>query len=148
MRRVPALGGSAADLRRGGAAGWLWPALAVVAALPVAWAAQRGLGLPAQRPAAVAAWGWVLVAAPVVEEWVLRRWLQQGLEDRLSAGRASALATLAFALLHAPAHGWLAFWWLAPGLALAETWRRQRSVGACILLHAWFNASWMLAIEH
>lgn len=54
---------------------------------------------------------------------------------------ANGLTALAFAGAHAPAHGWLAMWWIIPSVALGETWRRTGRLWPCVLLHAWFNLS-------
>lgn len=137
----------------------LLAALWVVAAA-TAWAAQHWLAFRLQ-PAGIPTWLWVLLGAPLLEEWVLRRWVQSSVHGALQAdwpalhGKyrlhiaavqrwaaqygAAALATTAFAAAHAPAHGWRCVWWLLPGWALAEVWRRSGSLLACVVTHAWFN---------
>jgi membrane protease YdiL (CAAX protease family) len=142
--------------------------LAVVwaAALAVAWVAQHWLGI-GLRPAGAGAWLWVLLGAPVLEESVFRLLVQSSLHDglqrwcpplrsrfwpRSAAVRAAVrgwtaehgatvLTMLAFAAAHAPAQGWRCLWWLVPGWALAEVWRRGGSLAACVATHAWFNLS-------
>jgi membrane protease YdiL (CAAX protease family) len=137
-----------------------------VAAVAVAWLVHHGLGM-GLRPAGAGAWLWVLLGAPVLEESVFRLLVQSSLHEglqrwrpplrgrfwprsaavRTAVGRwstehgATMLTTLAFAAAHAPAHGWRCLWWLVPGWALAEVWRRSGSLGACVATHAWFNLS-------
>ncbi|BEU94838.1 CPBP family intramembrane metalloprotease [Acidovorax sp. DW039] len=136
------------------------------AAAAVAWLAHHWLGM-GLRPAGAGAWLWVLLGAPVLEESVFRLLVQSSLHEglqrwrpplrsrfwprsaavRTAVGRWSAehgattLTAMAFAAAHAPAHGWHCLWWLVPGWALAEVWRRSGSLGACIATHAWFNLS-------
>ena len=126
-----------------------WQTLACALLAPAAaWVALQGLHLPKAGPPAWPLLLWPLLAAPLLEEWVLRSLLQQGLQQRLgdrwrarpAAMAASVGASCAFALLHAPAHGLDALWWLVPGLALAELWRREQRLLPCVVLHAWFNA--------
>ena len=128
----------------------------------VAWLAYILLGLRLQPnhwtgwSSGLFAWVWVLALAPVLEETALRPLLQTGLRyqfgrievnDRLHSsldwrGHLANVATaLAFVVLHLPANGALAVWWLAPAVAIGEVWRRSASWWLCVLLHAWFNAS-------
>ena len=109
----------------------------------------------------------MLLGAPVLEESVFRLLVQSSLHEGLQRWRpplrsrfcprpaaaraavrrwaaahgATVLTTIAFAAAHAPAHGWHCLWWLVPGWALAEVWRRSGSLGACVATHAWFNLS-------
>lgn len=133
---------------------WAVPG-AVAAVAPLgAWLAHGWLGL-ALRPDGGWALAWALALAPLIEEAVLRPLLQQGLHGRLQAagrpaaawpGHAANLAcALAFAALHAPGRGWEALWWLVPAILVGETWRRMRSLAACVALHAWFNLCLVLA---
>ena len=98
--------------------------------------------------------------APAVEELVFRQWLQQGLAQRLSrsaSGRAggtdvpgllaAGLAALAFAASHVPQAGMMAAWWILPGLALGEVWRRHERLWPCVALHAWFNLCLLVASQ-
>lgn len=125
---------------------WLLAACWLTAPL-AAWVAHRALGMGLQ-PAAWPTWVWVLAGAPLLEEWIFRALLQQGLAQRLSprwgAGRAAWAAALlsaaAFALAHAPAHGLAALWWGVPGLPLALLWQQRAGLPACVATHAWFNA--------
>ena len=130
-------------------------------ALPVAWAAHTLLGLRLEPghwtgwAGGLFAWVWVLSLAPILEEVAMRPLLQAGLRhqfDRIDTeglnstvdwrGHLANLVTaLAFALLHLPANGVLALWWVVPALAIGEVWRRSASCRLCVLLHAWFNAS-------
>lgn len=133
-------------------AGWQAVLPLALAAPAVAWVASRWLGLNMPWPGAAAA-TWLLLAGPLVEEVAFRAWLQRGLADRLgwhwpdrqlATGLAAcALAAAAFAAAHAPLQGWAALWWLLPGLALGEAWRRTQRLAACVGLHAWFNACLM-----
>jgi membrane protease YdiL (CAAX protease family) len=52
---------------------------------------------------------------------------------------ANTVASMCFAACHAPAHGWVALWWLLPSLVLGELWRRHRSWAVCAGVHAGFN---------
>jgi membrane protease YdiL (CAAX protease family) len=128
---------------------WRWLAGATAVAVAGAWVAAVPLGLRA-GPTSALALLWLLAGAPLVEELLLRPGLQRGLEHWLAlrhgpdsaAPAAAALATAAFALLHAPQHGAMAFAWLLPGALLAETWRRSGSLAACVALHALMNLTW------
>lgn len=136
------------------------PAIVLAAtAPPLAWAAAQLLGL---RLAPASAWQalWLLALAPALEELVFRQWLQQGLAQQLrtharfaragldGAGlAATALAALAFAIAHVPQAGAMAVWWLLPGLALGELWRRHQRLCPCVALHAWFNLC-LVAASH
>ena len=136
----------------------------VLAAPLVSWAAHAMLGSrldPASWSGTVRgsmAWLWVLAVAPVVEETILRSLLQPGLQHELRRVRlakpfplgkqlpghghiANLLTALVFALLHWPAYGAMALWWVIPSLAIGEVWRRNSSWYQCVLLHAWFNVS-------
>lgn len=151
--------------RRGQALGL---ALGLASIAPaVAWAAHEILGLhlhPGQWSGWAGgfwAWAWVLLLAPVLEEWVMRALLQSGFRQqlgrcgRLHWGRwnhvldwrghlASGATALVFAALHMPANGFMALWWLLPALAIGEVWRRSAHWRQCALLHAWFNACLVL----
>lgn len=112
----------------------------VVLAPVVAWIAHRTLGLSLtvdSWPAGM----WLLLGAPILEEWLFRQGLQQGLVDRGCSPRAALVGTaLVFAACHFPQEGFLCIGWIAPGLALGLMWERSgRRLGPCIVLHAWFN---------
>jgi membrane protease YdiL (CAAX protease family) len=122
-------------------------------AMPVAWLGLN-LGLQPVRLASLQQALWMLVCAPVIEEFVFRSILQRNLSDLLSqrVGEVAApvLAVLASAIAFAICHGYRvgplwALLWIVPGLALAEVWRRLRSVWICIFIHAYFNAAICLA---
>lgn len=101
-----------------------------------------------------------LLLAPLVEEWVLRTGLQQGLLRAFTqrswvTAKAEAmsvlLCTLVFALIHLDQFTWGAVLrcapWLAPGSVLALAWCWRRRLSDCVLLHFYFNialawASW------
>jgi membrane protease YdiL (CAAX protease family) len=114
-----------------------------------------GLTLPLPTPAAAL---WVLVMAPVVEEWVFRALLQREIAaallrrfgQRFSALgaqlTANMVASIGFAVAHAPLHGWMAVGWILPGLLLGECWRRTQSLWACAALHSSMNlALWVVS---
>lgn len=137
------------------------PTLIILAlTLPAAWLAHH-LGLPAPELINWQQTLWFLAGAPLIEELVFRWLLQKNLEDFLSRypvredttasaqSRAALLALFITALLFALAHlariGSLwAIAWFIPGLALADLWRRTRSIGFCIGLHAYFNATFCI----
>lgn len=131
----------------------LWLAAALwVTAPAVAWATHQAMGL-ALAPLHWTGWAWALLGAPLLEEWVFRPLLQQGLHihwsPRLGFIRAgwwaAAAASAVFALAHAPAHGWAALWWLVPGTALAVLWQQGARLALCAATHAWFNACLAIA---
>lgn len=144
----------------------LLPALSLAALAPAAaWAAYTLLELrlapgadPGWMPGAtggLVAWVWVLALAPMVEEAVMRPLFQTGLRQQLGRIQrqgwgtsndwrgyaANAGTALVFAMLHVPANGVAALWWLLPAVAIGEVWRRSASWPLCVLLHAWFNAN-------
>ena len=92
---------------------------------------------------------WVLLAAPVIEEWIFRVRLQAALTDYLrlklpllSAHIASiALISVVFAACHAPLMGWQAAWVVVPSLALGACWAATQSGWRCALMHSFFNAA-------
>ncbi|MDD0838089.1 CPBP family glutamic-type intramembrane protease [Curvibacter sp. HBC61] len=124
-----------------------------------AWAALSGgfrLALPDLGSAVVA-----LLIAPLLEEWVLRSGLQQGLSQLGSPGTgqgpryaggpglAVAVSTVAFALIHLDEVSWTAWVrclpWLLPGLVLALVWCWRQRLSDCVAMHAYFNACLALA---
>jgi membrane protease YdiL (CAAX protease family) len=129
--------------------------LTVALALPIAWLALN-FGLPSVKLANLQQTLWMLVCAPVLEELVFRNILQLNLADylsrRLSPEYAPHLAVLISASIFALCHGyrlgpqWMVLW-IVPGWALAEIWRRDRSVWACIVVHAYFNGIiWLVGL--
>ncbi len=118
----------------------------------VAWAAHLTMGM-SLAPVHWSSWAWALLGAPLLEEWVFRPLLQQGLHHywsprlgRTRAGwSAAAAASAAFALAHVPAHGTAALWWMVPGAALATLWQLGGRLALCTATHAWFNACLIIA---
>ena len=106
----------------------------------------------------------LLIAAPIIEEWVFRGQLQPWLSNQLLRRLANELAdsapaelnvqlaavvatSLAFAALHWFASGTAASWWVfLPSLALGWLQIKTDDWRLCALLHSSFNAVWCLAI--
>lgn len=93
----------------------------------------------------------LLVVAPVLEEIVFRAGLQNFLLQHLrrhpafGAHTANLLTALAFAAAHiALRTGLLAGLTFVPALLLGALYQRQRRLVPCIVLHAAFNAIWLL----
>lgn len=125
------------------AAGWI--------ALPVA--------LPPPGQIAV-----LLIAAPIIEEWVFRGhlqpWLSNQLVGRLANRHAESIpaklnlqlaaivvTSLTFAVMHWFASGAAASWWVfLPSLALGWLQIKTGDWRLCALLHSSFNAVWCTAI--
>lgn len=92
---------------------------------------------------------WLLVLAPLVEEWVIRAGLQEALLQRAAppASRARLgsvlLSSLAFCALHA-SRGWGTALMVAPvSLLIGTVYARRRNWLACACLHATGNlAAW------
>lgn len=102
----------------------------------------------------------LLIAAPIIEEFVFRgnlqpwtaNWLGERLTDRLDGKLKAQLAailvtSLVFAALHwlasgAGASGWV----LLPSLALGWLQVKTHNWKLCALLHSGFNAVWCAAI--
>ena len=120
--------------------------------VPASWLALN-CGLLPVRVANLQQAAWLLVFSPVLEEFVFRSILQRNLTDyfarRCSENRAPFLAALISAGIFALCHGyrvgpqWMALW-IVPGWALAEIWRRERSVWICMAAHACFNGSFLI----
>jgi hypothetical protein len=104
-------------------------------------------------------WAWPLLGAPLLEEIVFRAGLQAWLQDRLAvdhstnpgtwlwrAGLANALTGLAFAAAHAAVRpSLLSALTLLPALLLGAVYQRTRRLRDCVVLHASFNAVWLMA---
>ena len=94
----------------------------------------------------ISPWAWMLVIAPVLEEWVFRAGLQEWLIRR--AWRVPvviAVSAAAFAAAHAWVYpGWTWLLLLMPGAALALLYQRTRSVCWCIGAHSAMNGVWWL----
>lgn len=120
--------------------GWyVFCAFALLAPI-AAWGAHATLGLSlkvSSWPAAV----WFLLGAPIVEEWIFRHGLQQGLLDRGFSARIALIGTAAvFAACHYPQSSFLSIWWVIPGVALGLMWECcGRRLWPGMVLHAWFN---------
>jgi membrane protease YdiL (CAAX protease family) len=93
---------------------------------------------------------WVLVGAPLVEEWLFRATLQPLLQKRLAAQKpnlpkfathvmAIAVVSLLFALCHWPLLGVQSLWVIAPSLLLGACWALTQRLWLCAVLHAAFN---------
>ena len=98
-------------------------------------------------PALLATWMLFVVLAPLVEEIVFRRGVQQGLQ-RLGAGGVPAIVMTA--VLFSLAHGFTRSWVLAagvfvPALVIGVLYERSGRLGACVWLHAGFNTAWLAA---
>lgn len=132
---------------------WVWAVL-LLAPIAACWGVSI-LGLPTPSPLRLLS---SLLLAPLVEEWVMRQWLQRELLawalGRHGAGWqadawAAVVTTLGFALIHLPEaslRGLVACSpWLLPGAALALVWCWRRRWQDSALAHAYFNLLlWML----
>ena len=124
-------------------------------AMPVSWLALS-FGLAPVKITNLQQAVWLLVLSPVLEEFVFRSILQRNLADllaqRFSKNLAPLFAALISASIFALCHGyrvgpqWMALW-IVPGWALAEIWRRERSVWICMAVHAYFNGTfWIMGL--
>lgn len=126
------------------------------AAAPLAWwwLAWTGVPLGDARWVLRSPWlfGWLVLLAPVLEEWVFRGWMQPGLTHRLARARwpaaplwANLATSLVFAGLHAWAHPPL---WAAavavPSLVFGYFRQRHGHLGSPIALHVGYNAGYFL----
>ncbi|CAH2032117.1 JDVT-CTERM system glutamic-type intramembrane protease MrtJ [Trichlorobacter ammonificans] len=123
-------------------------ALLFLAAVPVAAVALHAGLVPRFSP--VPLW-YLLIAAPLWEELFFRGVIQRRLHEtsrgsRHIAGLSTAnwLTSLLFMMAHLPFHGISAAATLAPSLALGRQFEQYRHLVPCILLHGWFNLSWLL----
>ncbi len=86
---------------------------------------------------------WLLVGAPLAEEVIFRRGLQETLLRRLPGSRhgwANLLTGLVFAGAHVVVRpGWTAAATLLPALALGLLYGRTRRLLPCVFWHALFN---------
>lgn len=84
----------------------------------------------------------LLVVGPVLEEFVFRHQLQQGLAARWAQPKLALFASsLLFALCHAPWMGWPAIGLLFPGLLLGWYWMRFKKLTYNVALHSAMNAA-------
>jgi membrane protease YdiL (CAAX protease family) len=135
-----------------------WALAGFAACVALAWAWQQALGFPSQAWRGLAMWqlAWMLVAAPLLEEWVFRRGLHDALlaQPRLVQLRfiggwlslTNCVVALTFSAFHAFSQGGWAVGVLAPALLIGWVYERQRSLRECVLLHAGFNLAWISAL--
>ena len=123
--------------------------VAAAAAPPVALAGVKAGLVPTNN--SLPLW-YLLLAAPFWEEMLFRgglqRWLlgfDWGARHKAGLSAANVLASCCFALAHLPFQGWLAVAVLLPSLVLGLQLERGGRLLPCILLHAWFNLSWIMA---
>jgi membrane protease YdiL (CAAX protease family) len=113
------------------------------------WTAARGID-----STDAARWATLLLLAPLAEETLFRRGLQQALWHRWGrrgpGARAANVATaLVFAAAHAVLHpGVLAWATVVPALVIGRVFERRARLLPCIGLHALFNAGWLLDASH
>lgn len=106
------------------------------------------------RTTAVPHW-YLLLAAPFWEEALFRRGLQYRLlaylwteQPLLGLSRANWLTSFCFAAVHIPWQGAASVAILIPSLALGWLFERTNLLFPCVLLHAWFNLSWLLVSRY
>lgn len=129
--------------------------VALAAALATGW-----LTLPKVLPSAAYLLV-MLIAAPVIEEYVFRGrlqpWITTFIGDKVASTQACpalpahaaaiVLTSLAFATLHWLASPMLAVWWvMLPSLALGVLQAKTGQWQFCAVLHSSFNAVWCVAI--
>ncbi len=128
-----------------------WQAVTLlVTASPLVALAGVKSGLLLRSPA-VPLW-YLLLVAPFWEEAFFRGGLQSFLLERsvgnysfLRISSANAATAVCFAAAHLPFQGLAATAVLLPSLLLGWLFERTRRVFPCVLLHCWFNLSWLLA---
>lgn len=127
-------------------------ALLLVLAAPLVAGAGAWSGLLPQT-LTVPVW-YLLLAAPVWEELLFRRGLQQRLQQFDWGSRRLLRLTLAtwtvgimFVLAHLPFQGVHALLVLLPALALGRLFEQTGQVLPCSALHSWFNLCWLAAIR-
>lgn len=125
-------------------------ALLVVMAAPLVAVAGVQSGVLTQTPAAPL-W-YLLLAAPIWEELLFRRGLQQRLQQLSWGSRYLVRLTLAtwltgavFVLAHLPFQGVHSLVVLLPALVLGRLFEQTGQVLPCIALHSWFNLCWLAA---
>jgi membrane protease YdiL (CAAX protease family) len=92
------------------------------------------------RPLGTAAfWLLALAAAPLVEEFAFRGWIQRPLERAVGAQRAIAVSALLFALAHGQPEAIPVR--LAAGLVLGQAVYATRSIWTGVALHVSWNAA-------
>lgn len=82
------------------------------------------------------------------EEWFFRAYFLQRLEA-LTFGKwtANIITSLMFAFMHTPVQGWLGLSVFVPSLMFGWLYQRNRDLILVILLHALFNAIFLLYIR-
>ncbi len=90
----------------------------------------------------------LLLFAPVVEEIIFRRGLQEALLSRRWPGwQANLAVALLFALAHWALRGQVeAVAVVLPALLLGALYGRWRRLAPCVLAHALMNGIWLLAV--
>lgn len=90
----------------------------------------------------------LLLFAPVVEEIIFRRGLQELLLSRRWPGWQANLAVAAtFALAHGALRGSVeALALVLPAILLGMLYAHWRRLGPCVLAHALMNGVWLLAV--
>lgn len=123
--------------------------VAAAATPPIALAGVKS-GLMSATPS-LPLW-YLLLAAPFWEEMLFRGVLHRrllgfgwGVRSQVGLSAANWLASCCFVLAHLPFQGWRAVAVLLPSLILGLQFEGTGRLFPCILLHAWFNLSWMLA---
>lgn len=87
----------------------------------------------------------LLLLAPVAEEIVFRRGMQESLLARAPAAVANGLTAMAFGAIHSLAHQSAAALAVAlPALLIGTLYQRKRRLAPCVALHAGCNAVWLL----
>lgn len=127
-----------------GVAGGAVVSLAVLASGSIAVAAGVSKDvpvlLPTTTPELLALLPLMVVGAPIFEEFVFRAWLLERLGRDLPAWAALVLSTGAFVAAHLPQSilEWVVLF--TAGLVLGLLWWRTRSLVACVIAHALYNA--------
>lgn len=81
-----------------------------------------------------------VVAAPIYEEFFYRAWLMERLSRVFPAVVALSISAVGFAVFHLPQNAMQWSQLLLGGLILGAIWWRTRSLTACVLAHATWNA--------
>ena len=134
---------------------WLAAAMAPFVLLVAGGTGLVKLGLPNKLAAiAPAKLALVVLAYPLVEEWLFRGRLQPALADRWKGmalpglSTANVLTSLAFALAHLIAQPPVyALATLVPSLVYGHLRERYGSIVPSFILHAWYNLSWLALVR-
>lgn len=81
-----------------------------------------------------------VIAAPIFEEFLFRAWMMERLTRVLPTTLALLISTVSFAAIHLPQSAMEGAQLLLGGLVLGAIWWRFRSLLACIVAHAVYNA--------